>query len=241
MIAEHGGKSMKLSLIIPAYDEEKTLPDVLSRVCRLAERMDLEIIAVDDGSRDGTARVLEGFRPPSPRVAYRFLRHGENRGKGAAVRTAIAAATGEVVVIQDADLEYDPADISDLIAPIADGRADAVFGSRFLAGPHRVHLFWHRVGNALVTLAANVLYNMNFTDIETGYKAFRREVIQGMRLRSEDFRIEPEITAKLCRAKCRIYEIPVSYSGRGYAEGKKITWRDGIRALWTLIKYRIIN
>jgi glycosyltransferase involved in cell wall biosynthesis len=221
-----------LSVVIPAYNERDTIVRVIERVQALG--LDSQIVVVDDCSQDGTAGLVAGLD------GVELLRHERNQGKGAALRTAFAHVRGRVIVIQDADLEYDPADIPSLIQPILDGHADVVFGSRLIGGrPQRVHLFWHKVGNRLLSLLTDVLYNTTLTDMETGYKAFTLDVLRRIEpLRESDFRIEPELTAKICRGGFRIYELPISYYGRSYEEGKKITWRDGFPAMWALVKYR---
>jgi glycosyltransferase involved in cell wall biosynthesis len=221
-----------LTVIVPAYNEEDTILRVIERVREVP--FSLQIIVVDDCSSDRTAALVSDL----PDVE--LLRHTRNQGKGAALRTAFAHATGRVVVVQDADLEYDPTDIPDLVRPILDGRADVVYGSRLIGGkPQRVHLFWHKVGNKTLSLVTNVLYNTTLSDMETGYKAFTLEVLRAIEpLHESDFRIEPELTAKICRGGFRVYEVPISYYGRSYAEGKKITWRDGFPALVALVKYR---
>jgi glycosyltransferase involved in cell wall biosynthesis len=221
-----------LTVIVPAYNEEDTILRVIERVREVP--FSLQIIVVDDCSSDRTAALVSDL----PDVE--LLRHTHNQGKGAALRTAFAHATGRVVVVQDADLEYDPTDIPDLVRPILDGRADVVYGSRLIGGkPQRVHLFWHKVGNKTLSLVTNVLYNTTLSDMETGYKAFTLEVLRAIEpLHESDFRIEPELTAKICRGGFRVYEVPISYYGRSYAEGKKITWRDGFPALVALVKYR---
>jgi len=226
---------MKLSIVMPVYNEAATIREIVKRVGALPHAK--EILVVDDGSLDGTREILRGLAGGDVRVFF----HRTNRGKGAAVRTGIAHARGDVVVIQDADLEYHPRDIPALIAPIERGDADVVFGSRFLGGPHRVLNFWHFAGNRLLTLLSNVCTNLNLTDMETGYKAFRREVLQGIDLESDRFGFEPEITAKLARLRCRIYEQPISYSGRDYDQGKKITWRDGVAALWHIVRFNLLR
>ncbi len=222
----------ELSVVIPAYNERETIVRVIERVQALG--IDTQIVVVDDCSRDGTADIVAGLD------GVELLRHDRNQGKGAALRTAFTTVRGKVIVIQDADLEYDPADIPGLIQPILDGHADVVFGSRLIGGrPQRVHLFWHKVGNRLLSLLTDVLYNTTLTDMETGYKAFTLDVLRQIEpLRESDFRIEPELTAKICRGGFRIYELPISYYGRSYDEGKKITWRDGFPAMWALVKYR---
>jgi glycosyltransferase involved in cell wall biosynthesis len=226
---------MKVSVAMPVYNERSTLGEIVSRVLEVG--LDVELVIVDDGSTDGTREILKTLDDPRIRVHY----HERNKGKGAALRTALRNATGDVVIIQDADLEYSPEDYHTLLKPIADGQADVVYGSRFLAGAHRVHLFWHYVGNRFLTLLSNMLSNLNLTDMETCYKAFRRQVLDGMVLRSDRFGFEPEFTMKVARRGCRVYEVPVSYHGRDYAQGKKITWRDGIAALWCIVKYRFVD
>jgi glycosyltransferase involved in cell wall biosynthesis len=224
---------MKVSFVIPAFNEAATIGEVIRRVDALG--LDSEVIVIDDGSADGTADVA---RAVDTRAAIVVIEQ-PNGGKGAAVRAGIAQTTGDIVVIQDADLEYDPADVPALIEPILQGVADVVFGSRLSGGrPQRAYLFWHYAGNRLLSLLTNILYNTTLSDMETGYKAFRTEVLKSLDLRSSDFAIEPEITAKICRRRLRIYEVPVAYYGRTYAEGKKITWRDGFRAVWMLFRQR---
>lgn len=228
-----------LSVLIPVYNERNTLMELLARVREVEIRK--EIILVDDGSKDGTRDLMrdeiEG-KFPDVRVVY----HEKNMGKGAAIRTAIAHATGDFVIVQDADLEYDPREYFNLLEPLLDGRADVVYGSRFLGGgAHRVHFFWHRLGNGFLTLLSNMLTNLNLTDMEVCYKVFKREVIQSIPLRCNRFDFEPEITAKVAKRRCRIYEVPISYSGRDYEEGKKIGWKDGFQAIWTIIKYRFTD
>jgi glycosyltransferase involved in cell wall biosynthesis len=197
-----------------------------------------QIIVVDDGSTDGTRELLQGLRADDLTV----LLHERNRGKGAALATGFAAARGEICIVQDADLEYDPAEYPLVIGPILQGKADVVFGSRFQgAAPHRVVYFWHRVGNGVLTLLSNMLTDLNLTDMETCYKAFRTEIIQAIRIREQRFGFEPEITAKLARRRCRIYEVGISYYGRTYDEGKKIGWKDGVRAIWCILKYRFVD
>ncbi len=223
-----------LSLIVPAYNEAGTLPNVLRRLGDLEVLH--EIVVVDDGSTDGTAAVMREFEGDED---VRLIQHPRNRGKGASLRTGFAVATGSIIVVQDADMEYDPADIPALIQPILDGHADVVYGSRLRGGrPQRAFLFTHLVGNRLLTLVTNVLFNTTISDMETGYKAMRREVVTGMTLRSDDFTIEPELTAKILKGGWRIYEVPIAYYGRTYAEGKKISWRHGVTALIALFRYR---
>jgi glycosyltransferase involved in cell wall biosynthesis len=227
---------MKLSVIIPVYNEAATIAAVVARVRRVP--LEVEIIAVNDASSDGSGAVLDQLRRPGG--VDRVVHHPRNCGKGAAIRSGVAHATGDVVVIQDADLEYDPAELPVLLAPIADGRADAVFGSRFQGGPHRVLYFWHSVGNHLLTLLSNMLTNLNLTDMETCYKLVRRDLMQRLPLTSDRFGFEVEITARLAQAGARIWELPISYAGRTYAEGKKITWRDGVAALGHILRYNLL-
>jgi glycosyltransferase involved in cell wall biosynthesis len=225
---------MRLSVVIPAYNEQQTILAVVERVRALA--LDIEIIVVDDASTDGTAACLASL---APALDLRLIRHPVNLGKGAALKTGFAAASGDVVLVQDADLEYDPTDYAKLLKPILDGKADVVYGSRFVGGEsHRVLYFWHYLGNRALTLMSNAFTNLNLTDMETCYKVFRREIIQSITIEEARFGFEPEITAKLAATRCRIYEVGISYSGRTYAEGKKIGWKDGMRAIWCIIKYR---
>jgi glycosyltransferase involved in cell wall biosynthesis len=223
-----------VSFIVPAYDEAANIDDVLHRVYALPLRQ--EVIAVDDGSTDATVAILERWSESHGLI---LLRHERNRGKGAAVRTGIGHSTGEIVVIQDADMEYDPADVVELVRPIVEGYADVVYGSRLTGGrAPRAYMFWHRVGNRMLALLTNLLWNTTISDMETGYKAFRGEIIRGFRLHEEDFRIEPEITSEVLRRKLRLYQIPIAYYGRTHGEGKKISWRDGLPAVWTLLRLR---
>jgi glycosyltransferase involved in cell wall biosynthesis len=227
----------ELSVVIPCYNEASTIESILAAV-RSSDVTDLEIIIVDDGSVDGTREKLRALAD-SPGMKVIF--HETNRGKGAALRSGFREATGEVVIVQDADLEYDPREYGKILAPIREGKADVVFGSRFAGGEsHRVLYFWHYAANKLLTLVSNMFTNLNLTDMETCYKAFRRGVIQSIALREDRFGFEPEVTAKVARMGCRIYEVGISYSGRTYAEGKKIGWRDGLRALWCILKYNVI-
>ena len=228
---------MKLSVVMPVYNERATLRYVVERVLSVAP-MELELIVVDDGSRDGSPEILAELQ--SKHAQLRVFQQPRNLGKGAALRRGIEEATGDFVIIQDADLEYDPHDYPALLDPLIQGKADVVYGSRFLgSGPHRVLYFWHSVGNWLLTLLSNCLTNINLSDMETCYKAFRREVIQSIPLEETRFGFEPEITVKIAKRHLRIYEVGISYWGRTYEEGKKIGWRDGVRALWCLLKYSI--
>ena len=229
---------MKLSIVIPCYNEVRTIRQIVDRV-RAAPVAEREIIIVDDCSRDGTRDLLRTEIAP---LVDKVLFHEVNQGKGAALRTGFRAATGDVVVVQDADLEYDPQDYPRLLQPILEGKADVVFGSRFQGGqPHRVVYFWHMVGNKFLTLLSNMATNINLTDMETCYKVFRREVLQRIEIEENRFGFEPEITAKVARLGVVIYEVGISYYGRTYAEGKKIGWRDGFRALWAIVKYNFLR
>ena len=223
-----------LSVVVPCFNEEATVAAVLDRV--LASPYTAEVIVVDDGSTDATADAVEKAAAEDDRI--RLHRQGRNRGKGAALRRGFAEATAEFVIVQDADLEYDPSDWEVLLEPLLEGRADVVFGSRFVSSqPHRVLYFWHSVGNKVLTLASNAFTNLNLTDMETGYKAFRREVIQSIDLQEDRFGFEPEVTAKVAAGGWRVFEVGIAYSGRTYAEGKKIGWRDGVRAMWCIVRY----
>ena len=227
---------MRVSFLVPAYNEAGTIGEVLERIEALD--LDKQVIVVDDGSTDETAAVVESW--VSCRNHGDVLVRQPNRGKGAAIRAAIPYADGEIAVIQDADMEYDPVDVPALIEPIERGVADVVFGSRLSGGrPQRAYLFWHLVGNRFLSLLTGVLYNTTLTDMETGYKAFRADVLRSLDLREDDFAVEPEITAKVCQRNLRIYQLPISYYGRTYDEGKKITWRDGFKAIWVLVRTRV--
>jgi len=245
----------RVSVIIAAYDERPFIEEILRRV--QAEKSVAEIVVIDDGSKDGTREWLEEMhrqqqagereveildgRARLRLDGIRFLFQEKNCGKGAALRRGFAEARGEILLVQDADLEYDPREYSRIIEPILDGRADVVYGSRFLGGPTRVHFFWHYVGNKFLTLLSDMLTNLKITDMETCYKAFRREVIQGMDLKSNRFGFEPEVTARVAKGRWRVYEVPISYAGRSYEEGKKITWRDGLITLYAILRYRFFD
>jgi len=227
---------MKLSVVMPIYNERNTLRSVIQRV--LSVPLDIELLCVDDGSSDGSTEILSELRAEHENL--RFFLQPHNMGKGAALRRGIQEATGDFVIVQDADLEYDPQDYPTLLDPLTQGKADVVYGSRFLgSGPHRVLYFWHSVGNWILTLLSNCLTNINLSDMETCYKAFRREVIQSIPIEENRFGFEPEITVKVAKRRLRIYEVGISYWGRTYEEGKKIGWKDGVRALWCLLKYSI--
>jgi glycosyltransferase involved in cell wall biosynthesis len=231
-------KKLKLSVIIPCYNEASTLEKVLQRV-QAVELAD-EIIIVDDGSIDGTRDLLKRIEADQPDTV-RILYHERNQGKGAALVTGFAVATGEIILIQDADLEYDPRDYPILVQPIEEGVAQVVYGSRFLGGPRKAMNFWNMVANKMLTLVTNILYNAILSDMETCYKVFRREVVEDMIIRAKGFEFEPEFTAKVLKQGIRIYEVPISYNGREWDEGKKIKWTDAPKALWTLVKYRVVN
>ena len=225
--------TMRLSVLVPVYNERNTIETILDRVHQTP--VPTEIICVDDYSTDGTRERLIELRDAG--YSHQLILQARNTGKGAAIRTALAASTGDVVIVQDADLEYDPQDWPALLQPILDGKADACFGSRFLGGPHRVLYYWHSVGNTVLTTFSNMMTNLNLTDMETCYKAVRGDLARSLRLTSDRFGFEPEITARLAQRDARIYEVPISYAGRTYAEGKKISWRDGLAALWHIIKF----
>ena len=226
---------MLLSVIIPAYNEIEFIDEILRKVREAP--YEKEIIIVDDCSTDGTREYLKDLDDPGIKMLFQ----GRNQGKGAALKAGMAAATGDIVLIQDADLEYDPREYPVLLKPILEGKADVVYGSRFLGGPHRVLYFWHYVGNTAITLLSNMFTNLNLTDMETCYKVFTREVAQQLRLKSPGWGFDPEITAKILKRGYRIYEVPISYNGREYDEGKKISWRDGLTVMWTLLKYRLVE
>jgi len=226
---------MKLSVVIPIYNEVNTLTEIIERVRDVP--IEKELVLVDDYSTDGTRDLLSKIEDDAD---VRVMYHERNQGKGAALRTGFRYATGDVIIIQDADLEYDPSEYPKLLQPIQDGKADVVFGSRFAGGePHRVLYFWHLMGNRFLTLLSNMLTNLNLTDMETCYKMFKREVIQGVTIEESRFGFEPEITAKVAQKKCRIFEVGISYSGRTYDQGKKIGWKDGVWAIWCILKYNV--
>lgn len=225
---------MKLSVVIPVFNEVKTILEIIRRVKETP--FEKEIIVVDDCSTDGTARLLK-----ENAEGLKVLFHEKNQGKGAAIRTALPHITGEIAIVQDADLEYHPSEYSRLMAPILDGMADVVYGSRFQGGTHRVLYFWHSVGNQIITTLSNMLTDLNLSDMETGYKVFRSEVLKKIKIESNRFGFEPEITAKVAKMGCRIYEVPISYWGRDYSEGKKISWKDGLAALYWIIKFNLFR
>ena len=226
---------MKISVVVPVYNEKNTIREIVRRIQQVS--LEKEIIIVDDYSTDGTREILKGMEENTLKILF----HDKNQGKGAALRTGFQEVIGDIVIIQDADLEYNPQEYSILIQPILEGKADAVYGSRFSGGPHRVLLFWHYVGNKFLTTLSNMFTNLNLTDMETCYKAFRSSLLKNIDIKSKRFGFEPEITAKLAKLKCRIYEVPISYSGRDYSEGKKINWKDGIAAFFWIIRYNIFS
>jgi glycosyltransferase involved in cell wall biosynthesis len=228
---------MKLSVIIPVYNEKATIEAVILRVREIDVGMEKEIVIVDDASQDGTQDVLKNLDYPDIKVYF----HEKNQGKGAALHTGFSNAQGDIILIQDADLEYDPAEYPSLLKPILDGRADVVYGSRFLGGPHRVLFFWHYVGNKLLTTLSNMLSNLNLSDMETCYKVIKKDVLDRITLKSKRFGFEPEITIKLAKLNAKIYEVPISYSGRDYSEGKKIGWKDGFAAIYHIFRYKFFK
>jgi len=227
---------LKLSIVIPIYNERETLETLIAKVN--AVDYDKEILLIDDFSSDGTREVLKKYENKED---FQVLYHDHNQGKGAALRTGFSNVNGDIIIIQDADLEYNPADYGTLIEPILDGRADVVYGSRFLGGPHRVLFFWHSIGNMVLTTFSNMLTNINLTDMETGYKVFTKRVNDTLTFKCDRFGFEPEFTAKVAKNNFRIYEVPISYNGRDYSEGKKITWKDGVAAIWYIIKFKFTN
>jgi glycosyltransferase involved in cell wall biosynthesis len=236
---------VKLSIIMAVYNESNTVREIFQRVLEADVGLDKELIIVDDGSTDGTWKILteleQEHRLFERHASVKIVMHERNKGKGSAIRTGLQHSTGDIILIQDADLEYDPQDYPTLLRPILSHGADVVFGNRFHGGSHRVLYFWHYVGNRVLTTLSNILTNLNLNDMEVGYKVFRRDILSGVTLRSRRFGFEPEITVKVARRKCRIYEVPISYHGRTYAEGKKITWRDGFAALYSLVRYRFFD
>ena len=227
---------LKLSIVIPIYNERETLETLIAKVNSVD--YDKEIILIDDFSTDGTREILNKYEN---KVGFKVLYHNHNQGKGAALRTGFSSVNGDIIIIQDADLEYNPADYGTLIEPIMDGRADVVYGSRFLGGPHRVLFFWHSIGNMVLTTFSNMLTNINLTDMETGYKVFTKKVNDTLTFKCDRFGFEPEFTAKVAKNNFRIFEVPISYNGRDYSEGKKITWKDGVAAIWYIIKFKFTN
>lgn len=229
---------MLLSVVIPVYNERETLFEIVRRVLDAPVSVERELVVVDDCSRDGTRELLDRLPAEFPAAKIRVIKHEVNQGKGAALRTGFAQVSGDIVIVQDADLEYSPTDYPKLLKPILDGRADVVYGSRFVGGDeHRVLYYWHSVGNRFLTRLSNMFTDLNLTDMETCYKAFRREVLAGIRIRSNRFGVEPELTAKIARGRWRVYEVGISYSGRSYEEGKKITWRDGVKAIFAIVYF----
>ena len=232
-----------LSVVVPAYNEEKNIEIVLHRLhdAKSAYNIPKEIIVIDDCSTDNTKRQVEKFKDAHPDASIMLISHDVNKGKGAALRTGIQKASGDLVIVQDADLEYDPRDYNVLLQPIQEGKADVVYGSRFLGAPHRVTMFWHLMANRLLTFMTNILYNTILTDMETGYKVFRREVIENIKIRAKRFDFEPEFTAKVLKHNYRIFEVPISFNPRDYSQGKKIGMKDAFEAVWTLLKYRFMD
>lgn len=228
---------MKISIIIPVFNEKKSIEEIIKRVQAVDVGLEKEIIIIDDCSQDGTRQILEKLNYPNMKLFF----HSKNKGKGAALQTGFSKAEGDIILIQDADLEYDPKEYHKLLEPILDGRADVVYGSRFLGGPHRVLFFWHYVGNKILTMLSNITSNLNLTDMETCYKVFKKEILNKIKIKSKRFGFEPEVTIKFAKLKCRIYEVPISYSGRDYSEGKKIGWKDGIAAIFHIIRYKFFD
>jgi len=227
----------KLSIVMPVYNEKDTIQKIIPRVLNVDVGLEKELVIVDDFSQDGTRDILAKL--DDPRIKVHF--HPKNMGKGSALQTGFAKASGEIVLIQDADLEYDPNEYPNLLQPILDGRADVVYGSRFLSGPHRVLFFWHYLGNKMLTTFSNMLSNLNLTDMETCYKVFKKDILNAIHLKSKRFGFEPEVTIKIAKMKARIYEVPISYSGRDYSEGKKIGWKDGFAAIFHIIRYKFFK
>ncbi|NIR49742.1 glycosyltransferase family 2 protein [candidate division KSB1 bacterium] len=229
----------KVSIVIPVYCEKKTVREIVRHICQVEMGLQKELIAVDDGSTDGTREILKAMQQENPTLKIFF--HERNLGKGAALRTGFSHATGQIIIVQDADLEYNPKDYSKLIEPILEGKADVVYGSRFLGGPQRVLYFWHYLGNKFLTLLSNMLSNLNLNDMETCYKVFHSSILHRVEFKSNRFGFEPEFTMKVAKLGCRIFQVPISYSGRTYQEGKKITWRDGCATLWHILRFRFMN
>jgi glycosyltransferase involved in cell wall biosynthesis len=228
---------MKLSIVIPVYNEKNTIKELVQRVLKVDVGLIKEIIIVDDGSDDGTKEILKSINEPHIKVIY----HNTNQGKGTALRTGFNEAEGDIILVQDADLEYDPKEYPRLLEPILDGRADAVYGSRFLGGPHRALYYWHYLGNRFLTAFSNMVSNLNLSDMESCYKVLKKDVLERIILKSKRFGFEPEITQKLAKLKARIYEVPISYSGRDYSEGKKVGWKDGLLAFYYIIRFKFFN
>jgi len=228
---------MKLTIVMPVYNEKDTIQEIIARVLKVDTGLPTELVIVDDYSTDGTRDILGMVADPRINIYY----HEKNKGKGAALRTGFGKATGDIVLVQDADLEYDPREYPKLLEPILDGRADVVYGSRFLGGPHRVLFFWHYVANRMLTTFSNILANLNLTDMETCYKVFKNDVLRRITLKSDRFGFEPEVTIKVAKLKARVYEVPISYSGRDYTEGKKIGWKDGVAAIVHMLRFKFFK
>jgi len=228
---------MKLTIVMPVYNEKDTIQEIIARVLKVETGLPTDLVVVDDYSTDGTRDILKMVADPRINIYY----HEKNKGKGAALRTGFGKATGDIVLVQDADLEYDPREYPKLLEPILDGRADVVYGSRFLGGPHRVLFFWHYVANRMLTAFSNILSNLNLTDMETCYKVFKNDVLRRITLKSDRFGFEPEVTIKVAKLKARIYEVPISYSGRDYTEGKKIGWKDGVAAMVHMLRFKFFK